>query len=316
MVCNSNRRYRPATMDEDLISIIMPAYNAEKYIAESIESVIKQTYQNWELIIIDDGSTDRTAEMVNNFKSDRRIKYFYQSNGKQGKARNLGIKKSTGEYIAFLDADDKWASEKLSIQMTFLSADHMIDLLFSQGYSVEDDLIKDYNVCVKDLWDQRDVSTFIDQNQIPILSVLVRKDALTKVNNFSESENIQNVEDYHLWLKLLIHGCKFKSIPDRLFYYRIHRQQATFQNNNTDWPSFYLFEDIYDLSDKGVKKVIINKLKWLIFKNEFHASCIKLFTSHFTRKKLGIISYAIKKWLSRPMPFQQKIVFTLVTRFG
>jgi len=303
-------------MDKDLISIIMPAWNAEKYIAESIESVIKQTYQNWELIIVDDGSTDKTAEIVNNFKSDQRIKYFYQPNEKQGKARNLGIKKSTGEYVAFLDADDKWTSDKLSIQMNILSADHMIDLLFSQGYGVEDDLIKDYNVCVKDLWDRRDVSTFIGQNQIPILSVLVRKDALTQVNNFSESENIQNVEDYHLWLKLLIHDCKFKSIPDRLFYYRIHQQQATFQNNNIGRPLFYLFEDIYILSDKDLKKVIINKLKWLIFKNEFHAQCIRLFTSHFTRKKLGIISYVIKKWLSRPMPFQQKIVFRLITMLG
>ena len=106
---------------DELISIIMPAYNAGKYIKESIESVFNQTYQNWELIIIDDGSTDNTSEVVQPFLiKDRRIQYYLQENGKQGKARNAGIKRSKGNLIAFLDADDVWMPAKLQAQIGVL----------------------------------------------------------------------------------------------------------------------------------------------------------------------------------------------------
>src|SRR5258706_12531894 len=93
--------------NRDLISVIMPAYNAEKFITQSIQSVIAQTYSNWELVIVDDGSTDNTKEIVSGFqKTEPRIKYIYQPNGRQGKARNTGIEHAAGEWIAFLDAED------------------------------------------------------------------------------------------------------------------------------------------------------------------------------------------------------------------
>jgi glycosyltransferase involved in cell wall biosynthesis len=105
-------------MSDDLVSVIMPAYNAEKFIAESIESVIAQSYNNWELLVVDDGSTDNSKRIIKDFcKKDERIKYFYQPNSKPGRARNSALKRASGRYVAFLDADDVWLSEKLKVQL-------------------------------------------------------------------------------------------------------------------------------------------------------------------------------------------------------
>ena len=121
---NSTQNNRP-------ISIIMPAYNAEKFIRESITSVLQQTYSNWELIIVDDGSTDNTKKIIQAFaQQDGRIHYIYQPNGKQGKARNAGIRHASGDLIAFLDADDLWTKDKLEKQGSLIRRTNA-DLIFS-----------------------------------------------------------------------------------------------------------------------------------------------------------------------------------------
>src|SRR5262249_61710555 len=110
-------------MAADLVSIIMPAYNAGKYIADSIQSVLAQTYSDWELIVVDDGSTDNTATVVQQFVTrDSRIKYFFQENGRLGKARNTGIKNASGSLIAFLDSDDLWLETQL--ELSFQPLEH------------------------------------------------------------------------------------------------------------------------------------------------------------------------------------------------
>lgn len=111
-------------MTELLVSIIMPSYNSEKYIAKSIESVIEQRYQNWELLITDDVSSDKTVEIIERYaKNEARIKLFIQSeNGGAGKARNNSIEKAKGAYIAFLDSDDLWHTEKLVKQIAFMQS--------------------------------------------------------------------------------------------------------------------------------------------------------------------------------------------------
>ena len=93
----------------DMISIIIPAYNAADYLAQTIESVLNQTYSDFELILIDDGSTDRTREIIKDYQcKDARIKYFYKENGGVSSARNLGLQKATGDFVSFLDSDDLW----------------------------------------------------------------------------------------------------------------------------------------------------------------------------------------------------------------
>ncbi|BED87988.1 glycosyl transferase [Pseudoalteromonas sp. MM1] len=109
-------------MQEPLVSVIMPAYNAEDYISESIESVLTQSYKNWELLITDDRSTDTTQKIINEYAiKDHRIKLFInEQNGGAGVARNNSIKQAKGRFIAFLDADDLWLPEKLTKQISFM----------------------------------------------------------------------------------------------------------------------------------------------------------------------------------------------------
>src|SRR2546430_979121 len=117
-----------------LVSVIMPAFNAERHIVESIQSVLSQTLPDWELVVVDDGSTDNTAEILRTFVSaDARIKYVYQPNGRLGKARNTGFQHSSGGLIAFLDSDDLWLPEKLELQVTAL-AEHDADIVYTDGF--------------------------------------------------------------------------------------------------------------------------------------------------------------------------------------
>jgi len=302
-------------MDKNLISVIMPAYNAENFIKEAVKSVLNQSYTNWELIIIDDGSTDSTAEIIKELGSlDSRIKYHYQI---KGKARNLGIRNSRGKYIAFLDADDLWVEDKLLIEIDIINNHKEIDLIFSQGYNFLNSKVEDYDLIVKDTWDTKDFDSFLSKNQIPILSVLVKKESLTKVNNFSEESGIQNVEDYHLWLKLLLSGCIFKSIPNRLFYYRIHTNQSTYNSSNVDIPLLNAYIDIYHFTTTlAQKRGIINKIKWGVFAKDLHTKSIDLFSLHLKKRGLNILSMLIKKIFNGEQRLQKKIAFHLISKFG
>jgi teichuronic acid biosynthesis glycosyltransferase TuaG len=305
-------------MNDPLVSIIMPAYNAEKFIEESINSVIGQTFTNWELVIIDDGSIDNTADIVKRHAiNDHRIKYFYQENGRQGKARNAGLKNSKGAFIAFLDADDLWLPDKLTIQVNELSSLSNIDLLFTQGYKIISGEPAAYDVLVKDLWDRKDLSHLIDYNQIPILSVLVKREILFAVNCFTEDHNIQNLEDYHLWLKLFINNYKFKSLAARTFLYRIHEDQNTFNNSNYIFQSFYTYKDIYySFEDETVRKLIINKLKWMIFNEKLYLNILEIARFHFKNKGKRVISFILNSRLFSFKPLSQKLGFHLIKIYG
>ena len=121
-----------------LISVIIPTYNSQKYISSAVNSVLSQTYKAFELIIVDDGSTDNTGEIVASF-DDRRIRYIRQNNSGVAVARNTGIKSSKGEYIAFLDADDIWERDKLAVQIDEISSDDNICMVYSAFNMIYED---------------------------------------------------------------------------------------------------------------------------------------------------------------------------------
>jgi glycosyltransferase involved in cell wall biosynthesis len=122
------RRREQAQMAEPLVSIIIPAFNRERYLAQAIESVLAQTYRPIEIIVADDGSVDNSADIAKGF-SDR-VRYFYQPNSGCGAARNTGVVKARGSFLAFLDSDDLWVEEKLFWQMEILRSDKGLDMVF------------------------------------------------------------------------------------------------------------------------------------------------------------------------------------------
>jgi teichuronic acid biosynthesis glycosyltransferase TuaG len=208
----------------------MPAYNAGKFIKQSIESVLNQTYTKWELIIIDDGSTDNTREIVSVFeKKDARIKYIYQQNGKQGKARNNGIQLSKGNLVAFIDADDLWLPQFLERQLYLITEDD-VDLVFSSMVKFiekPDKIISTVALENKTYYGANDIKAFLKDNLISIVTVLVKKGALLKAGGFKESEELQFAEDYDLWLRMLLNDGKFKSNAEVLALYRTHHMQSS-----------------------------------------------------------------------------------------
>lgn len=272
------------TQDE-LVSVVMPAYNCEKFIGQSIQSVIDQTYKNWELIIVDDGSADNTKNIIQRYINvEPRIKYFYQQNGKQGKARNKAIANSVGSLIAFLDADDLWLPQKLERQIFFIH-EMKADAVFSYITHIDSDGQKVARGETGDghefYFGDSGLAFFFRMNIIPVFTVLSKRDAILQVNGFSEVPEIQNIEDYDLWLRMLHNNSKFLLINEVLGAYRIHENQTI-----KGKPS--VFKTLKMLTEMKVeKKELINaKIKavqlWMI-------RCLKY---DITKQELlNIISY-------------------------
>lgn len=221
-------------MSNSLVSIIMPAYNAEKYIREAIQSVIDQTAKNWELLVINDGSTDNTAAIVSNYvKQDARIFLISQENKKLGAARNTGITAARGDWMAFLDADDLWTAEKLEKQLAVTTQHPSADVLFSKGYIFSDNIERcDEYPTISGGFDARQMYKLeYEGNYIPVLSVLVKTALITKIGLQDENRYIHGCEDWDYWLRLAKNGAAFFGMDEYLFYYRRH---ATNMSNNND----------------------------------------------------------------------------------
>ena len=308
-------------MIDNLISVIMPAYNAAHYISIAIESVINQTYINWELIIIDDGSFDDTAKIVNEWAGkDRRIQYFCQENSKQGKARNLGISKSQGFYLAFLDADDTWMPEKLEIQIREIKEKN-VDLVFSNSYVFKDNklnaVLESMNIPGDIFYDSHSIGMFLEVNRIPILTVLAKKQKIVNVGGFSEKLDIQNVEDYHLWLKMLMSDCKFYSLNYTLAKYRIHNNSVTADDKVAldKIPSaFFDLIQLYPTYKKQIQSEL--KLKFnSIYKKKFLTrlelnSYIKKNTLYLSKSSIGYLYLFLNFWL--PLKFTKRLLIYIL----
>ena len=128
-------------INNPLVSVIIPCYNAEKYVGQAIESVLNQIYKNFEIIIISDGSTDSSENVVKNYLAlDERIKLFTQTNKGVALTRNRGVEISKGAIIAFLDADDAWEPENLDVKVKALTSDPKLFWVFSDVYLADEKL--------------------------------------------------------------------------------------------------------------------------------------------------------------------------------
>ncbi|MCT4508398.1 MAG: glycosyltransferase [Tepidibacter sp.] len=184
------------------VSVIIPTYNYGEFICDAIDSILKQTFKDYEIIIIDDGSIDNTKNIIKKYND--KISYYYQSNQGPASARNLGIKKSTGDYICFLDADDIFIQNKLETQVKLLdnNSNKNIGLLYSDFLVVNQSLslvIKHYK-CQKFISHNEAFKYLMKLNYINTSTVMIVKDYLLEVGLFNEK--YKYLEDYDLWVKL------------------------------------------------------------------------------------------------------------------
>ena len=188
---------------QELISIVTPSYNAEKLIGRTIESVLMQSYQNWELIVIDDCSKDGTREVVKAYiERDARIRLLplKENNGAPAAPRNIGIREASGEWVALLDADDIWHPRKLELQ---IKAMQRADVSFSctQMRDFTDDLTLIFSDPGEIGYERISFAKQQIKGRIPTSSVMAHKSILLEFP-FNEDIRYKAVEDYHCWLRI------------------------------------------------------------------------------------------------------------------
>ncbi len=182
------------------VSVIIPAYNGARFLPEAIESVLAQTYKDYEIIVVDDGSTDNTKEILKPYFD--KIKYIHQQNQGAATARNTGIRHSQGEYIAFLDADDVWLPEKLHTQVYYLDNNPEVAMVYSRSFTISGDgeLISKKS-SYKDFPSGEIFNIlFLHSFFIYTSTVVVRRRILDTVGLFDES--LITSEDRDLWLRI------------------------------------------------------------------------------------------------------------------
>jgi glycosyltransferase involved in cell wall biosynthesis len=213
------------------VSVIIPAYNAEPYVGEAIESVLAQTWRDFEVVAIDDGSTDATLTILRSFEP--RIRVVSQPNRGPAAARNAGIDNSTGEYIAFLDGDDLWKAEKLSEQVSLLDQRSDVGLVYSESLMFSDagrrDIHRKIGYAI-----EPSLGFLLLGNCIPTSTVMFRRDCVNRVGRMSEAkELLEGGEDYEYWLRIA--QCySIAGIPKPLAFYRTHQDNLMGAGDDVD----------------------------------------------------------------------------------
>jgi glycosyltransferase involved in cell wall biosynthesis len=188
------------------ISAIIPAYNAGRFINRTIDSVLAQTFKDFELIVVDDGSTDNTAEIVKSYGS--KVRYIYQPNAGDGQARNTGIKAATGRWLAFLDHDDEWLPEKLETQMKLLSANPDLRWCGTNRYQsdgqrcavVSDELKLEKALCNREYFDNYFRAIVENDCQVITSTLMIRRDVFSEVGIFDG--HWKRCADQDMWWKI------------------------------------------------------------------------------------------------------------------
>ncbi len=179
------------------VSIIIPTYNRHKFLQEAIDSVLAQSYRDYELIVVDDGSTDETAEVAHKYNG--KLSYIYQQNRGVSAARNKGIAASTGDYICFLDSDDLWQPDKLKVQLEFMDKRPKYPVCYT------DEIWIRYGVRVNQRKKHAKYGGWILPHCLPLCiispsSVMISRGVFDKLGVFDES--LPAAEDYDLWLRI------------------------------------------------------------------------------------------------------------------
>lgn len=245
---------------EPLVSIITPLYNSEKYIAETIESVLAQTYSNWEMIIVDDCSKDNGVEIVEKYREkDKRIK-LYQNEINKGVSytRNRSIDIAQGKYIAFLDSDDLWKKEKLEKQINFMEQNNIV-LSYTAYEKINEDGSKRGEIRVPEKLDYKEL---LKNCLIGFLTAIYRKEEL-KNFKFINSK----AEDYIFWLSIL------KKIE---YAYGINEILASYRVLN---------------NSRSSNKIDIVKFHWKIYRKIEKLSLLRSIYYYLIYTKRGIARY-------------------------
>jgi glycosyltransferase involved in cell wall biosynthesis len=202
----------------DLVSVVIATYNMGQYLPRAVQSVLRQSYPNIEVLIVDDGSTDDTPAVVRQWDGEPRVRAWRQPNGGQARARNQGVAGSRGQFVAFLDADDEWMPDKLERQMPLFTGRPGLGVVYSDFERMDADgrplpkggPVQMYRGSVS--------GPLLIDNFVSFQTAVVRRECLERHGAFDES--VRMGDDYELWLRLSAH-CEFDFIAEPTVHYRI-----------------------------------------------------------------------------------------------
>ena len=234
-----------------MVSVITPAYNAEKFIEQCILSVKQQTYSNWELVVVDDASTDNTAALIKQMAAaDQRIQFIkHQYTQGAGSARSTALKQAKGQFIAFLDADDLWHPDKLKTQVAYMQK-HKVNVCFSSY-----ELIDEQGQSLHTLIEALPVLTYKKQlkcNYIGNLTGIYNAEVLGKI----PISTIKKRQDWLMWLQALKISGKAFGISKALAYYRV-------RNNSVSSNKFKLVKFNFQIYRKELKFNLLKSLWYM-----------------------------------------------------
>lgn len=184
--------------DNPKVSIVTPTYNRAGFIAQAVDSVLAQTMPDWELLIVDDGSTDDTREVLAGYQGDPRIHYFYQPNRGQSVARNNALEKVRGDFVGFLDSDDLWCADKLERQLA-LFEDHPDVGIVHGDESIIDEKGQEVSRENMRRYSGRITPQLLADNSVSITTALVKRECFDEMGGFHASHGV--ADDYDLWLR-------------------------------------------------------------------------------------------------------------------
>jgi glycosyltransferase involved in cell wall biosynthesis len=229
-----------------LISVLMPAFNAEAFIAEAIQSILQQTFTDFELIVLNDGSTDRTSQIIDGFADERIHKIDLQHNQGLVNARNQLVATAKGRYIAFLDADDIAFADRLQKQFTFLE-NGLADICGGAHFSLYE--LTGRRKASKERYHDADIRALLTVYSPLCNPAVMGRAELFKRHPYEAGQD--SAEDYSLWQNLALEGYRFANLRDPLITYRIHHNQTT-QVKNKETHSVFNQSRLRYLSGLGI----------------------------------------------------------------
>jgi len=277
------------------VSVVIATHNHAHFLPECLGSVRAQTYQDYEVIIVDNGSTDNTRELVQKLAWDK-LRYYYQENtGSVSGPRNTGIRLARGEYVAFLDSDDSWYKEKLDEVMRILADNPAIDIISHDLLMVEKgkpNLVAKVGPLSSDMFKQ----LLIVGNCVCGSATVVKREILLKTKGFDESKDFVHVEDYEAWLRIAYQGYRFYFINKTLGEYKIHKSNLS---HDYELVKIHLI-NVYNKHYRNLSNV--GPLRKLLFYNR---SIIKIYLAtamRFYKKRqyLKCLKSLIGSFLSYP----------------
>lgn len=287
------------------ISVIMPVYNSEKFVSYTISTILKQTYQNFELLLIDDGSTDQSGKICDSFaETDTRVRVFHKENGGICSARNLGLVHARGKYIAFCDNDDEYGPDLLkdNIQIA-LKGNYDVVRFFRKHLFIIDDKVVNTNVI------SIDTSLSVNENNIldhyfDVYKILIggvwngiyRRDFLENNNiKFNESYKFKyGQEDIYFNLEVLLSTCNIYINPKIYYYWTERKSHST--SRKFSYERFEAIEECWTLECKLNKKYLVEKK----------------YPTRWATQILGVYITRVLQFLTRPecqMQYQEKLQF-------